>query len=741
MARLKIGIWLILVMMIAACSAGPPQVTPTVAPTNTPDLTRIAASATHTPTFVAQLVFTSTPTATNTLTPSPTVTSTLTPSPTATDTVTPSITPTGTLTPSHTPSLTPTPTNTATPTATFTLTPSPMPTFTAIPTATATATVTPLILVDTDTPTFTPTFTATFTPIPSITPSETPTPTQTFTATPSATNTPNFAATSNAEILQTRAAASDTPVPATFTPVREASPTNTLVVATQDVTPTFATVEPDTVITPPDIVIEFPTSDVQPSPEFDENAVPATATFSSFTPTPFPIAQIPPTVAVTARPNIVVNAPVFSNSSTSAISFNVGAGNFIFNGEALSGDVRLFAVNPFDPSSYARTDSTGYLIFRPIGGGEGTVSTSPFYAGFTTDSAENNKNFVSELSWSPNGQRLAFVVQPPSGTDNINAGVWFWDAGSNNSYVLIHDCPNDGFNSCELSNHPVSHWQSMNVEWSPNSAQVIITAWLPDEGRQGIFISQMHFDSRRPEAPHFERWENGHWLNNQQILVSGIAPDGRSLIAIYNMVLGGVEDVLFDASANGLYIFDAVQRSNGQIVALGREGGRGGALRLYRIDNGAATPLSGTIGDSHPQRVQWSLGFGQVVLTINGGQYIVNTSNGTISQANVTGSVAVGGGITEEGQLLGPPPSGVVINSRYSAGQQVQYIGEIPRNMRVQPNTFAAWVDVINPNEFVTVLAGPYEANGYEWWEVSNARNNRAWTSTHTLDGFAFFSP
>ncbi len=61
--------------------------------------------------------------------------------------------------------------------------------------------------------------------------------------------------------------------------------------------------------------------------------------------------------------------------------------------------------------------------------------------------------------------------------------------------------------------------------------------------------------------------------------------------------------------------------------------------------------------------------------------------------------------------------------------------------MRIQPDTSAAFADIINPTEFVTVLAGPYESGGYEWWQVSNTNGTRAWVSVRTLDGFSFFNP
>lgn len=88
-----------------------------------------------------------------------------------------------------------------------------------------------------------------------------------------------------------------------------------------------------------------------------------------------------------------------------------------------------------------------------------------------------------------------------------------------------------------------------------------------------------------------------------------------------------------------------------------------------------------------------------------------------------------------------PPPSGVIANSRYNAGQQIQFIGDTARNMRIQPDTSAAFADVVAPGTFVTILAGPYDSGGYEWWQISNVNGTRAWVSIRTLDGFSFFNP
>ncbi|MGB7339074.1 MAG: SH3 domain-containing protein [Phototrophicaceae bacterium] len=706
--------FIIIVMVLSACGGGIPLVTPTVAPTNTSIPTAIVQNVEASPTPIIPATDTSTPT------------------PRPTNTVPPTLTGTFTVIPTQTATLTATATQTLTPTLTVTATNTKPPT------------PTPLI-IGSDTPSPVPSSTPTLEPTLTQTPTTTATPTPTFTPTATATNTPNLVATANAQVLLTRAAASDTPVRPTFTPVAQASPTNTLIPPTLDVTPTFITATPNNGIIPTPEIAFTP---VESTPIIDFSAPTATITPAvRITPSPFPIDQIPATVQFIDRSQTTIISPTFNNTTTSALSFDVGDGQFIFNGQPLGGgrSVRLFAVNPADPNSYARTDANGFLTFTPIGGGETPVNTSPFFIGFTVSSAETNENYVSNLAWSPNGQRLAFIVQPAGGTDNINAGVWFWDAGSNSTGVFLHDCPQDGYTSCNSTNRPVNNWQSIDVEWSPNSSRVVITAVLPQEGRQAIFISEMNFVTRRPEAPPFLRWDNAQWLNNAELLVSGRAPDGGSRIAVYN-TQSGAETPLYDASANGLFIADAVQRPNGQVLAIGREGGAfDGAYRMYRIDNGVATPISGFVGGSPPQSITWSANYNEAVLTVGGQQVIINANNGGINNATTSGEIQVGAGFTTnssgETVLQAPPPTGVVANSRYEAGQQIQFVGETARNMRIQPSTSAAFADVIIQGDFVSVLAGPYETEGYEWWQVSNRNGTRAWVSVRTLDGFSFFNP
>ena len=62
--------------------------------------------------------------------------------------------------------------------------------------------------------------------------------------------------------------------------------------------------------------------------------------------------------------------------------------------------------------------------------------------------------------------------------------------------------------------------------------------------------------------------------------------------------------------------------------------------------------------------------------------------------------------------------------------------------MRQLPSALAPDVADIYVGEFVTILAGPVVADGLEWWFVSNARNEQAWTSTYYFEqNINFFSP
>jgi hypothetical protein len=740
--------WLLSILVVlffaSGCGSPLPNVTPTLAPTNTPpDETEVAIEASRTPIIRLSPTVTQTATATETETNTPTSTAT----DEATDEAPPTTTntPTATLTPL--PTETPLPTDTPSITPSPTLTPLPLPIESDTPTPTNTPSITP-------SPTASATPTATNTLRPSETPSATWTASATFTPsvtfTPSPTFTPTFDGTLIAQGLQTQAAqatqnAQQTQVAQipTFTAVPLASPTITL--APLEVTRITATPGGESL----GIILASPipsTPEPQPDVQTDvtQIATPIPTPTIAF-PTPLPPNSIT-TGFVTPLPPPIFNTQ-FDLDIAPAFTFN-GAQAFNFNGRELQGGIRLFAPNPAFPNSFARTLPSGLLVFSPPNGAEQPATFAPFFEGYDAFDANSNKNYVSDIAWSPNGLQMAFIITPPENTDNISAGVWFWQPeqtlSSDPSYALLHDCPAGNWLSCGLvGGRPANYWRSLKISWSPDSTRVLVTLDLPEEGRQAIAVLNAVRDAQYANsAPPIARYDSATWLPDGRLLVSGRRPsDGRVIIGTVNADFSD-ERVLLDATGLDLWVQDAAQRPDGGIVALGRPCCPGGALRLYRADG---VPLSDFIGNNTPERIKWANDNTSVVVSVGGMQYVVNAYNGAITRVDGTNDIAISdigsqpiaqapvGGVTY--------PQGVLEGSRYTPAQQVRYVGDAERNMRDIPNLNSSRViGSVLPSEFVAIVAGPYESDGFVWWQVLNGRGVQGWVAAES-GGVSLLSP
>jgi hypothetical protein len=676
----RVLLYIVVTLAVGACGSGLPQVTPTVAPTSTP--TEETTDVAEVPTDIPIINLTDTPT--------------LSPQPSATHTATPTHTPSPTNTGTRTPS--PTPTNTDTPTLTYT----PAPTDTPTPTHTATAT-------QTDTPA--PTNTSTITPQP------TPTPTPT-------------------DDVEIQSVPLIPTIPPTWTPVAQASATNTIIPPTLDVTPTqvTATIGPvigaptlDPTLAPTAIAVTPNLSIVQPQ---EPTAFVVTPNLSIVEPTEPNANTAPQAIA----PNLFIN-----RIGGSAYLYNVGIGQiFNFNGLQLSGGVVLFAPNPVDQSSFSRTDPNGILRYKPIGSDtEESMPFAPFFDGFAVDGAENNKNRVVEIDWSADGQQLAFRIDTPAGLDDMNEGVWFWQPAMNlqtdPTYQVIRDCAASGNRSCGTVNPSNANlWQTTNVEWSPvqGDNNILLTVNLPEENRSALAVVQAVRDGNYAQnAPEFVRYDYGHWLpDGQRILVSGRRADGRVIIGYVNSQLQN-EQVIFDATAAGLWVQNAVQRPNGQIVALGRVGDayNGGAFALYDSTGNA---LSDPIGVTPPEDVRWYPDKSAVVVSMQGRQYTVRVDDGSISDTTdltANPSFGIGGAETD------PLPQGVLDGSEYPAGQRLQVIVGYLR-IRQEPTTGSLMRGGLVLGDTANLIAGPYDNEGYRWWKVQTASDIIGWIAG-TIDG------
>ena len=392
--------------------------------------------------------------------------------------------------------------------------------------------------------------------------------------------------------------------------------------------------------------------------------------------------------------------------------------------------VVLYSPNPAVSDSYLRTDQVGMLWYRPVNvANEGAMSYSPFYEGFSAPSSDDNKNRVVEIDWSADGTQFTFRIDPPPGQDNVNAGVWFWQpevaTPSDPTYPVIRDCVTAGYIPCQIvipSN--ARYWRTIDVAWSPIRGRndILLTLELTEEGRQALaIVHAVRNADYAKQAPEFFRYDYGHWnADGSGIVVSGRRADGRVIIGMVNSDLRG-ERVILDASSVGLWVQDAVRRPNGQIVALGRPGGPydNAPVSLY---NSAGVRLSGPIGGAAPDSVSWYPDRSAVVVTVQGRQYTVRVDGGRITDTtDLTRNPSFGTGNVG----VAPTPSAVIQGSEYFPGQQLRTVQNL--NLRQGPSTSHQIVGGLDAGDYVAILAGPYDNQGYRWWRVQSAGNALGW--------------
>ncbi len=541
------------------------------------------------------------------------------------------------------------------------------------------------------------------------------------TATPSASATPNV---EEAVTLTAQALASQPPAP------------------TLDVTPTLITATPGG----EDLgIIEAPT--LTPNPLEPPIAGPDTdATLT--TPTPFPTVVLGTVPATLAAPPVLA-PPTFVPINPAPRQFIIGPGGTVTGIDLLGNPavtITLFERNPIYTDEWVSTDTSGNLYVSGLNGADAyRPDSSPFSAFFAQSRAENN-TFVSEVSWSPNGEYLAFIAESqPGGAMANNDGVWIGRRTAPNRIGdfrhLMVDCPERGvYSSCNIVNAPAgpNTWKSLDLLWSPGSDAILVSSYFPSEGRRGLTVLTLNEDYRtrpRPLLYEFGAWE----ARGSRVLVSGRGEDGSNYVA-WILRDGSFSELVFGAETQGYWMGWAVQRSDGRILALGAPGDRNGPyepLRIYDITNGTAQQASNPVAiNGLPNRAEWNPGRSAAVL-FYGGQRIVLTLNGggqDVTQETQGGAVNFAPGEPPPGQPIvpanaAPIPSGVIAGNRFGPGEQL-VVYSIELNMRTGPGVAYPYARrfLIN-GETIAVLAGPYSADGYEWWQVQTWDNIVGWVA------------
>ena len=415
--------------------------------------------------------------------------------------------------------------------------------------------------------------------------------------------------------------------------------------------------------------------------------------------------------------------------------------DFTFQNIQLGGGVRLFLPNPVDASSWIRTDHYGILRFKPIGVAQEGVMTviRPSSSRILRATSIRPRTRTASLNWigrPTDSNSASALIHRATAESHNDIGVWFWQpiVGPLNTtnYMLIRDCPAEGYGSCNLVERdgPPWYWKTRGVQWSPirGNNSVLLTARLPDEGRNALAIVQAVRDPNYAQRqPNFVRYDYGYWNpNGPGIIVSGQRPDGRVIIGEVNNDLSG-ERVILDASALGLWVRDAVRRPNGQVVALGRPGGPGsGPVALY---DSSGRQLTGFIGDAAPEDVRWYPNRSLVVVSVQGRQYTVQVAGGSIVDATERLSNPQ---FSASGFGSSTIPSGVVQGSEFAPGQQLRMLRDL--NIRQEATTSSPVVGSLDPGDYVAILAGPHREGRYEWWRIQTANDIVGWIAAK-IDG------
>ena len=127
---------------------------------------------------------------------------------------------------------------------------------------------------------------------------------------------------------------------------------------------------------------------------------------------------------------------------------------------------------------------------------------------------------------------------------------------------------------------------------------------------------------------------------------------------------------------------------------------------------------------------------GIAVVSVQGRQYSVQVDGGAVTDTtNLTNNPQ----FSESGLGAAQIPSAVVQGTEYWPGQQLRTI--VPYlNVRAEPTTSSQIISGLVAGDYVAIIAGPYENEGYRWWRVQTANNAIGWIAA-TIGGYPTIRP
>ncbi|MCC6803545.1 MAG: SH3 domain-containing protein, partial [Anaerolineae bacterium] len=507
-------------------------------------------------------------------------------------------------------------------------------------------------------------------------------------------------------------------------------------------------------IVPPGVRTETPPPPTLITAAPGTSPAPVTPVEASETPAPASVTPLPPlpvldTSTPTALPtigDIPLNTP--ERPLTRAFALSAADGAVSGGAFVLPFDASAFARNPVDPSRMAVVDARGLLYMFS---GELTadnverIRVSPFVADFEPPSAEENQARVRQIGWSPDGNYLAFLVDAEA---DDRDGVWYTNnpppGGERSAVQVFRECPQVISPICtvDFGGGPFVY-NSLRFEWNNTSDALLIELYLPAESRRAFTLVGLTADPN--QLPHVYRYDYASWSwDGTRILASGGGEDGRAGLRWIDPATGDVQ-LLLDSGADGLWLQNAVQRPDGEIVSLGSQFGANSPMSLFvGFGNQVTTP----IGTTPPEQVIWSPDrSAALVVTFDGftRRYYVASMSGMVQEitASVAGAMAVTwvGGVPAADAQPEATAAPTLVTSGFGLGvnQQVQVISPAGLNLRAEPSTNAPELALLNAFEYVVIVGGPVEADGLVWWQVQRATGMIGWAA-ESAGGVQFLS-
>lgn len=431
-------------------------------------------------------------------------------------------------------------------------------------------------------------------------------------------------------------------------------------------------------------------------------------------------------VALALASVLLTWAQAGTNTPPQAIALTAEGNQLTISQLPLLDATRTVDLNPRDAALVARVDFYGAVRFTPLGGTmEGVYSHAPYFEGYLLNSPDENKYFVRQVAWSPDGEKLALLVSAPVHND-VNQGVWFWqplrEIPTDPTYQLLRHCPP----ACEMVTNPNGlQWEAVSVMWAGDSERVLIGLELPTEGRRAYTIRTARRDTENANTglEGVLRYDHAYWAGNRLIVSGALA--GGSGYGIVNTDGSALNWI--SAETLGLqWVQEAYQARDGAVYLLASAAGRGQPLQLFNADGRALTPL---LGDTAPSTVLWRSD-GQAVLVRAGQSSFVAFTDGTLydvtALVGISPNVAWASGVPRGATILPMPdvlPNTSVATEAFTL---VPVLGDL---LRVQGAGVSLYAEPTTTGSLIVAVAGAGEElivtsdaqaddTGVLWWRV-----------------------